>query len=245
MKIKLLKKGYKNSVKFYEDFLNDQIESNEEYFSGEVVYIDEAPDFPIYLNTTKGENERFKIYKQAFDVISKYYIKTDRDIHFNEIFWHSLFCVNKREYLLNQYLQIKESHKNFKNIVIKKFDWENYVYKCVLAAEYITDNVECQEEKNKYFRLIVKNLDLYNYIIKYEIFRNDKFLINILDIVNDNNLSKILKSKIKNKDDLGKDERVGRRIIFEFNKSYPVVISPTIEKEELEKLFMEYLNKYL
>ena len=43
---------------------------------------------------------------------------------------------------------------------------------------------------------------------------------------------------------LGKDERYGRRVLFEFNKSYPVVMSPMISKHELEVLFMEYLGYY-
>lgn len=35
----------------------------------------------------------------------------------------------------------------------------------------------------------------------------------MLDIINDNNLSSILKAKIKDKLDLNKDERYGRRLI--------------------------------
>ena len=57
-------------------------------------------------------------------------------------------------------------------------------------------------------------------------------------------LSEILKAKIKDRPDLGKDERVGRRVIFELNKSYPVVLAPTLDKEELEVLFLENLKKY-
>lgn len=244
MEIRLLKKGYKNNEEFYRDFLDEKLNYREEYFSREVVEIDEAPDFPIYIGT-RVEKERLNLYKAAFEVISEYYLKTERDIHFSEIFWHSLLCGHKREYILKEYPQIKESHKEFKNVVIKKFDWENYIYKCVIGAQYIIDNIESKEERETFLELIVNNLDLYNYIIKYEIFRNDKFLINVLSIVKDNDLSDILKAKIKNRDDLGKDERVGRRVIFEFNKSYPVVLSPTLEKEELEELFIEHLNKYV
>ena len=62
-------------------------------------------------------------------------------------------------------------------------------------------------------------------LLNYEIFRNDRFLINLLDVTDELGLSKVLKAKIKGRDDLGKDERVGRRVIYEFNKSYPVVMS--------------------
>ncbi len=88
------------------------------------------------------------------------------------------------------------------------------------------------------------NLDLYNYIIKYEIFRNDEFLKNILHIIDELDLSKMLKAKIEVHDDLGKDERIGRRVIFEFNKSYPVIVSPMLEKEELKEVFLKYLEYY-
>ena len=93
-------------------------------------------------------------------------------------------------------------------------------------------------------KLIIDNLDLYNYIIKYEIFRNDKFLINILDIIDEHELTKVMKAKLNDREDLGKDERVGRRVIFEFNKSYPVIMSPMLEKSDLEPIFFEYLSYY-
>ena len=81
-------------------------------------------------------------------------------------------------------------------------------------------------------------------MIKYEVFRNDKFIINVLDIINDRGLAKILKAKIKDRPDFGKDERYGRRVLFEFNKAYPIVMSLILEKDELEELFMEYLGYY-
>ena len=68
--------------------------------------------------------------------------------------------------------------------------------------------------------------------------------MNVLDIIYVNDLSEILKAKIKDRPDLGKDERVGRRVIFELNKSYPVVLAPTLDKNELEVLFLENLKKY-
>ena len=119
-----------------------------------------------------------------------------------------------------------------------------YIYKYILGAQYINDNIEDHNEKIRYYNLIIENLDLYNYIIKYEIFRNDKFLLNILDIIKELDLSKTLKAKIKDRDDLGKDERIGRRVIFELNKSYPVIMSPMMNKEELKDVFLKFLSYY-
>ena len=243
MEVKLLKKDFLKKEEFYKDFLEDKIKDNDEYFSGEVVNIDEAPDFPIYMGVGYDKC-RAEMFKEAFNVISNYYLNTDRDIHFDEVFWHSLFCVYKRDYLLERYPEIQDSISKFNNIVTKKFDWENYIYKCILGAQYINDNVADEATRERYYELIIDNLDLYNYIIKYEIFRNDKFLINFLEVTDELNLSKVLKAKIKGRDDLGKDERVGRRVIFEFNKSYPIVMSPMMDKDEFKEVFLEYLGYY-
>jgi hypothetical protein len=243
MEIRLLKKEYKNNEQFYKDFLDDKIKDNDEYFSGEVIYISEAPDFPIYM--AKGnEEEKKKLFLEGLEVISESYLQTNRDLHFDEIFWHSLLTVSKREYLLDTYPEITEGIKHFNNIVLKKFDWENYIYKCVLGAQYINDITSDETERKRYYHLLIDNLDVYNYIIKYEIFRNDRFLINILDIIDELDLSKVMKMKITWRDDLGKDPRVGRMVIFEFNKSYPVILSPMLEKNDLKELFIQYLSYY-
>ncbi len=243
MEIRLLKKGYKNNEQFYQDFLEDKINDNDEYFSGDVVYIAEAPDFPIYI--AKGsEEERRALFLEAFEVISESYLQTNRDLHLDEVFWHSLLTVTKRGYLLENYPQITEGIKFFNNIVLKDFNWENYIYKCVLGAQYIKDNTSDEMERMRYYELLIENLDMYNYIIKYEIFRNDRFLLNILDIIDELDLSKVMKAKITGREDLGNDERVGRRVILDFNKSYPVILSPMLEKEDLKELFIQYLSYY-
>ena len=161
----------------------------------------------------------------------------------DERFWHSWLCLYKREYLLNTYPQIREDYSAFKNIVIKKFDWENYIYKAILIAQYVEENAQ-PEKYEYYYRLILQNMDMFNYIIKYEIFRNGQFLINIMDIIAETGLSSILKAKIKNRPDLGKDERYGRRVIFEMNKAYPIVMSPMLDKDMLKEYFLKYLGYY-
>lgn len=242
MEVRLLEKDYKKSEALYQDFLEDKILEKDEYFSDESYYIKEAPDFPIYM--AKGSEEQKKQdFLQAFRVVSEYYLDNDREIIMSERFWHSLLLTDKRDYILQKYPEVLEGENKFRNIVLKKFDWENYIYKVILGAQYIIDNIS-KEQHDKYFELIVENLDLYNYIIKYEIFRNDIFLINILEIVDELNLSKLMKAKIKGREDLGDDERYGRRVIFEFNKSYPVVMSPMLEKEELKEYFIKYLQYY-
>lgn len=69
-------------------------------------------------------------------------------------------------------------------------------------------------------------------------------IINIMDIIEETGLSKVLKARIKDRPDLGKDERYGRRVIFELNKAYPIVMSPMLDKEKLKEYFLKYLGYY-
>ena len=95
MEISLLNKGYKNNEAFYNAFLSNNME---EFLSDEIINLESAPDFPIYLNIA-DETERTNQFIQAFTVIANHYLHTDRDIHFDEQFWHSYLCTAKREYL--------------------------------------------------------------------------------------------------------------------------------------------------
>ncbi len=243
--IRLLKEGYKSNERLYEDFLNDRIDLTANYFSDKSVYIDSCPDFPFYI--AKGtEEEKSLDFYNAIVTLKESYIQSDRSTHLNEVFWHSLLVTQKREYALENYPKITMDHSSFKNIVFKKFDWENYIYKCVLAAEYIHDaNFGSVEEESRYMKLIASNLDVYNYLIKYSIFRNSTFVIKFLTILGeDEDLSNFLKLQIKHRPDLGNDERYGRRVIFELNKNYPVVMAPFLEVEDLKKEIYMALSLY-
>lgn len=242
MKIRLLKEGYKRDESLYTAFRNGEV-IDDLFFSEEIVEIEEAPDFPIYMG--KGSETQKKVdFFEAFKAITNSYVNLDRDIHFNECFWHSLLITKKRDYIIREYPQVIESYREFCNIVIKSFDWENYIYKCVLAVEYIEDATELMLPKDQYYELIVDNLDIYNYIIKYSIFRNGEFLVKILTIIYNLGISELLKSKITNYPDLGKDERYGRRVIFELNKAYPVLMIPLLDIRILQEEFIKALGNY-
>lgn len=242
MVIKLLEQGYKNNEDFYKAFLDNTLWESE-FVSEEAVWINkELPDFPIFF-AIRDREEREKQFIHTIKIIADQVISMDRDIYMDERFWHSWLCLYKREYLLELYPQVKDGLDKFENIIIKPFDWENYIYKAILIAQYTVDNKPVDEREAMY-HTILQNFDMFNYIIKYEIFRNGQFLINVMDIVEETGLSKVLKAKIKDRPDLGKDQRYGRRVIFEFNKSYPIVLGPMLEKEELKKYFMKFLSYY-
>ncbi|MGS5041409.1 hypothetical protein ACVDHH_09570 [Staphylococcus saprophyticus] len=239
MEINLLNEGYKNNEDIYNDFLNGTINYDKDYFSKEYKIIDTVPDFPIYL-----ANAHVNEFIEAVNILKLHMIYTDRDIHLNGKFWHSYLLVEKRDYIIEKYPQVKNSIKNFNNIVLKKFDWENYVYKCILAAEYIRIGLYNNIEEEKYAELLYENLDLFNYIIKYPIFRNSEFVMKFFSVIKDENLSSKMKEKIKHRNDLGKDERYGRRVLFELNKNYPIIMSPFLEKEELKNEIYKALRLY-
>lgn len=244
MEIKILKKEYLKSKNIYQNFLQDKINENLENFTDKIIKLKNDCDFPIYMgkdNDLKRE-ENFII---AFQNIGNIIEKMNREDYMDGDFWYSYLLTKKRDYLLENYPLIKEDEKEFKNIILKKFDWENYIYKIVLATQYIKEFIDDKNEQDRYCKLISNNLDVYNYIIKYNIFRNDEFLLKILDIIEKNNLSDICKKKIKYYSAKGKDERFGRRVIFELNKSYPIILSPMMDIEDLKKLFIKNLNIYL
>lgn len=239
MEIKLLTCNYKNNENFYQIFLNDALWQSE-YLSNESMLIPrKILFFPVYLNQSHNENDYFEMLR----VMNEYVLELDRDITMSERFWHSWLCLYQREHLLEKYPKIKESYSAFKNVVIKNFDWENYIYKGLLIAQYVQENAS-PDNYEHYYRSVLDNLDVFNYIIKYEIFRNGQFLINIMDIIEETGLSSVLKSRIIDRPDLGKDERYGRRVLFEMNKAYPVVMSPMLDKETLKAYFLEYLSYY-
>lgn len=241
MEIKLLTPGYKNSKEFYKAFKEDRLWDSE-FLSDKSIWIShDIPDFPIYF-PSKDDETREKEFLPAIRLIDENVIDLDRDYYMDELFWHSILCLYKREYYVDLYPEILEDEKKFRNIITKNFNWENYIYKAILIAQYVADTRP--DEKEKYYHLILSNMDMFNYIIKYEIFRNATFLINIMDIIEETGLSSKLKEKIKDRPDLAADERYGRRVIRELNKSYPIVMSPMLDKENLKTYFLRYLAYY-
>lgn len=244
MEVRLLAGGYQKNEQIFEDFINDTINLNAEYYSKETVHLEDAPDFPIYMG--KGsEKEKTAGFTEAIKTIMKSYIYTSREIHMSGRFWHSLM-MNKRYYVMNLYGHRIHTHQNFINIVFKPFDWENYIYKCVLAAEYIHDaNLTSQEDVDYHINLIVNNIDMYNYILKYPLFRNSQFILKYFKAIDELGITDLMKAKIKDRDDLGKDERYGRRVFQGLNNNYPVVMAPFLGVDGLKEEILKVLSNYV
>lgn len=244
MKIYLLKDGYKTNEGIYRAFLDNEL-AKDGYISDSFYEVNNSLkdlNLNIYLGKITGE-EKTEDFAQLVKNIYENIIDMDREIYMDERFWHSYLLQCQREYILDKYPKVKEDYKDFKNIVIKKFDWENYIYKATLLAVFIRENsAGTIEDVEKYAAYAIENMDVFNYMLKYESLRTGKFVLNILEIIHEENLVKVSAAKI---DYMTKDERYGRRVLFEMNKNYPILMFPTMEKEDLKRYYIKYLNIYL
>lgn len=110
MEIKLLEEQY-DKKQVYQDFVNGEISFKAEYVSEDFVIIPSAKDFPIYL---AKEHNNLANFKEAIQTLKTYYIDTDRDIHMNRRFWHSLFVLYKRDYIVENYPEVLTSQRILK-----------------------------------------------------------------------------------------------------------------------------------
>jgi hypothetical protein len=241
MKIKVLNKDYIYSDKYIEDFKNNNVGKLQSEYSDLTVDIDDIEPFNFYLNI-QNEIQRTLEFKESLHKIIKYFGLSQKTL-MNHEFWISLFSINFYEYSIHKFPQLLHKNADFKNILLKTFDWENYIYKLIITAQFIVDTKK-KEEYDSYFELVGDNLDVVNYLLKYSIFKNSNFFMNVLDTIKNTNTSKDLKKKTKVKTKKDKDERIGRKVIFEFNRDYPVIASPIISFEEFQKRFLYYFKIY-
>ncbi|MGL6008198.1 MAG: hypothetical protein ACRC1D_01960 [Culicoidibacterales bacterium] len=242
MQFKLLHENYKQSAEFYQAFVTDTV-ADSDFLSNEVVTLSKATPFPIYMGT-KYKDDKKHAFITAIEIIATDYLQTSRELHFEERVWHSYFISCHREYLIKTYPVILESQTDFENIVTKKFDWENYIYKCVLVAEYVADYTTNPSHKQALYELVYDNLDIFNYMIKYPLFRTGAFVLTFLEAIDELAITDIMKAKVKNRPELGADERYGRRVLAELNQSYPVVLVPMLSKAALKEYIMHSLAQY-
>lgn len=245
MKIRLLDSGYTKDKSFYNDFMNNTIDFDAPYFSNDYIEINNnLPFFPIYMANLDEDIQKVE-YKDAVYTLRDNYLDFGRDMYMNGTLWHSIL-VHHRDYVIQKYGDKIKTYNNFKNIVIKKFNWESYIYKAIIMAEYLyNSNLNNNDEYDYYIDLFVENMDVFNYIIKYAIFKNDFFLMNFFKVIDELGISNIMKAKIKDRDLPEKDPRYGRRVVFELNKNYPAVMTPFMASEDLAEEVIKALSLYV
>lgn len=115
----------------FEAYKNEDEIFLEEFY--EVELSQENLFFPIYISD-KNEEARKAKYRQASLCMRDNYLKLGREILLDRNFWYSLFLDKLKDRLISEYRISLDSEKDFRNIVLKKFDWENYVYKLIFGA---------------------------------------------------------------------------------------------------------------
>lgn len=241
MRLKLIKEELMNDHELLFEALKSKVFTS--LVSEDEIELLEVRPFPIYMHKLTPQ-KRDEYFKEAFRTLQEDYIHLNRDIILEHRFWVSLYFFEFRDYLIKMYPRVIKSLGEFKNIITKKFDWENYIYKSILVVEYLNDYRD-QTQHEHYYDLILNNFDLFNYTIKYNLTRNARFLLTILDIIDKNNLTDEMKKAIRHRNDLGRDERYGRRVIYEFNKNYPVMMFPEMSEETIEEYFLKFYELYL
>lgn len=240
VKIKQLNPAYLKSEKLFSDFLSNNIKNEVNYTDYEYE-VESIEPFPIYINQS-DDDIRFNKMLESFTIMKRLYISLDQDVLMSHNFWLSLFLNHFTDYLFIEYPKLRSSKNAFEQILLKQFDWENYIFKMVLITQYICDNIP-EIEQPKMIKAFSDNMDILNYCLKYRLFRNDIFIINIIKVIQNNGLSKILKKKMVQIEGYGKDERYGRRVILELNKRYPVSLIHVFEFEEFEVTFLQILDE--
>jgi hypothetical protein len=158
-------------------------------------------------------------------------------------FWFSLFLTRFQLELLEDYPQLKSSSKPLKNILLKQFNWENYIYKAVVIVKLKRAALK-RFGNDEIVNLILDDLDLFNYLIKSPLFRNLDFILNIFELTRRSSFPVKLKSQIKSEKYKQKDKRFGRRIVYELNKVYPVLFVQKFEIDELGNKMNEIIRQY-
>lgn len=177
-------------------------------------------------------------YLRAVNIIIKDYIKINREYRFDGLFWHSLIVGKFNQQVLDQYGS--EVDKRYNTMIMRSYDWENYVYKVNILADYLySTNRTTPDAIENGIRLFLDNQDLTNYILKSSVMRNGHFYFNFLEAVDELELSDAMRSKIKymNKP----DDRVGRIILRDLMFEYPMNLITIASKEALKE---EILLKY-
>lgn len=241
MKIDLLNENFKKTTNLYNIFLNNTCYENNLFSEDSVELPFDPIDFPIYFGPHYKHNDN--LYDLVL-IMKNNFISLNNNIYMSSRFWYSYFFTVMREYLTHKYPDILNSEKAFKNIVIKPFNWESYLYKAILISEYVSDFVSF-EEQDDFIYLMIDNGDLFNYVAKSKLFRNGPFFINFLRIIKEDNLSSLLKSKFKNTNNPDKDLRIGRLILQDFSNAYPTILFPLLSIDELRIEFYKSLNKYI
>lgn len=238
-KVNLLKYPIVNEIDFYNSFLLGKLREDG-YFTNEFIDVPDVGEFITYSGNDR--KNRGLILKNLIKVMMNNFIDLPQNIYMSKNFWMSYLVTELRMSLFRNHPQIKNKFQTFKLIVLRDLDWENYIYKAAVYGVVLKDNLSDIRLLDDYIDTITENMDFFNYILKYTTLNNDNFIFNMIKFLHKNkniNISAYLKKKVF-KD---KDERFGRLVLAEINRTYPSILFPMLDYQTFEEKLTKVLIK--
>ena len=237
----LLKEPIVNEEDFYVSFLRGSLEE-EGYFSNQKVEIPDVEEFIFYIGSGRQE-ERKEIFKKLIKLMMHSFVDMKQEVFLSQNFWLSYISSKLRTSVIKNHPKIQESFSEFKLIVLRDLDWENYLYRAAIYGSILHDRVADSEELDEYIDVINENMDVFNYILKKRVFRNDQFIFNMLQLLRRYTGTELIQFlKFRDQTVMGRDVSPGRLLLTEMNTAYPTVLFPMLDYESFEDLFFQYLN---
>lgn len=244
MQIRKVDKRYFNSKELRDHFVNGTIMDFQDCLLND--YYD-TNDFDIaYFNPYAGNSkspDNDEIWENLLSSVEEIMEGIPASLYEDGSFWFSLFLTRFQIELMSDYPQLNKTSEPLKNILLKDFNWENYIYKAIVIIK-LKHAAQLRFGNTQIVDSILDDLDLFNYLIKSPLFRNLDFILNIFELNRLNTFPVRLKSQIKSEKYKHKDKRFGRRIVYELNKVYPVLFVQKFEMDELGIKLNEIIRKY-
>lgn len=238
----LLKEPIEDEKDFYESFLKGTLQENN-YFSDIKVTVPDVEDFITYGGNKNKKNNNKEVFKNLVKIFINNFVDLTQEIYMSPNFWKSYLVSKLRMSIIRNHPQINESFNAFKLIVLREFNWENYLYKAAIYGNILVDRVADESLRDEYIDIIYDNSDTFNYILKKKAFRNDNFIFNMICLLYENkeyDLGGFLKKSFSYKD--SRDIRVNRIILEEMNAAYPTILFPILDYEDFKSIFFQYIN---
>lgn len=170
--IYLLKDPILDEQDFYESFLKGTLEEKG-YFSDQRVQVPDVEEFIFYINSSQSGSK--DLFRNLVQIMMDYFVDLKQEIFLDQNFWRSYISTKLRNSTIRNHPQIRENFDNFRIIVLRALDWENYLYKAAIYGSILRDRLADANERDQYIDLIHENMDLFNYILKKRVFRNDVY----------------------------------------------------------------------
>lgn len=244
MQIRKVDKRYFDSKELRDHFVNGTLHEHHEFFLDE--YYDTG-DFDVrYFNPYAGNVKSphvDEIWDHLISAVSEIMEGIPASLYEDGSFWFSLFLTRFQIELLEDYPQLKRTSEPLKNILLKQFNWENYIYKVIVIVKLKAVAMR-RFGNTDVIIAVLDDLDLFNYLIKSPLFRNLDFIVSVFELNRQNAFPVRLKSQIKSEKYKQKDKRFGRRIVYELNKVYPVLFVQKFELQELGIKMNDIIKQY-